>query len=125
MRPRTQNEGVLRMLRQAGRLGLDQTQVGPPVASDGGPPILRLASRVSDLKAAGHEIVHAGRRYVCQVYRLTEGVGRVSASQQIAPTSTPRSTAETGQDPCERLTGPIPARQAQRIDPYDPWDGER
>lgn len=121
MKPRTQNERVLRMLRQAGRLGLDQTQVGPPVASDGGKPILRLASRVSDLKAAGHEIVHAGRRHGCQVYRLTEGVGSVSASQQTAPTSTPRPTAETGQDPCERPTGPTHARRVQRAAPYDPW----
>ncbi len=56
MARRTQTDRVHDALRRAGRRGVRTTDfIGAPVV-DGGPPILRVASRVAELRAAGHRI---------------------------------------------------------------------
>jgi hypothetical protein len=55
-RPRTQNDRVLVALERAGRRGVRTTDFLGPQVVDGGTPILRLPSRINDLRDAGHRI---------------------------------------------------------------------
>lgn len=67
--PRSQNARVLRMLRHVGPTGLSQLECDTPL--DGGPPIRRLASRITDLRRDGHPILTlAERRRKMAVYVL-------------------------------------------------------
>jgi len=92
-RQKTQNERVAALLRQAGRRGLQQIDVDGLVL-DGGPPIRRLASRITDLRARGWVIDSSARRSKMAVYRL---VAEPAAPAQIparhrpddVPTSSP------------------------------------
>jgi len=68
-RQKTQNERVAALLRQAARRGLTQLDADGPVL-DGGPPIRRLASRISDLRDRGWVIDSSARRSKMAVYRL-------------------------------------------------------
>ena len=84
-RQKTQNERVAALLRQAGRCGLQQQDVDGPVL-DGGPPIRRLASRISDLRDRGWMIDASARRSKMAVYRLI--------SEPAAPAQQPARPAE-------------------------------
>lgn len=68
MKPGSQNERVLRMLRFAGSRGLTQLEMDVPTL--GGGPVRRLASRINDLRDAGYVITTIGRRNKMAVYRL-------------------------------------------------------
>jgi len=56
MRPATQTDRVLRVLQQRGERGVSAVDFLLPHVVDGGPPILRLPSRVDDLRRRGHRI---------------------------------------------------------------------
>jgi hypothetical protein len=52
----TQTTRVYRALLAAGARGVRQQDFLPPEVTDGGRPIARLASRIAELRAAGHAI---------------------------------------------------------------------
>ena len=66
----TQAERVLRALERTpdGITAADFSGLhGTP---DGGPPITRVAARILELRGRGYDIVEAGKRDRCKVYKL-------------------------------------------------------
>lgn len=81
----TQRARVLTALRRRGADGITAADFLPPVVIDGGPPILRLPSRVDELRQAGHRITtrrSANRlaRYVLEASPVPEETVRVTAA---------------------------------------------
>ena len=70
MRGMTQQQRVLRALRAAGGRGISAVDFLAPDVCDGGAPIVRLPSRIEELRRAGHPILSRGRRHGCVVYVL-------------------------------------------------------
>lgn len=66
----TQRERVLRALTRAGRRGITAVDFSAPDVCDGLDPIIRLPSRIDELRSAGHRIEVRGRRHRCAVYVL-------------------------------------------------------
>ncbi len=64
----TQTARVKRLLDQRGRQGLTAVDFAQTPTADGGPPILRVAARVNDLKNQGYDIRTCGERDKCAVY---------------------------------------------------------
>lgn len=73
--PRTQTDRVLASLRKAGPLGVTAADWMGPRTPDGGPPILRLAARIGELRGRGIPVVNAGVRDKCAVYVLPRPAG--------------------------------------------------
>lgn len=71
MKPRTQNQRVLRMLERHPD-GICAPDFMLPNVIDGGTPITRLAARIRDLRDQGEEIIVDGERHSCAVYKLKE-----------------------------------------------------
>lgn len=68
-----------RLLR-AGRSGpIRVTDWTGPTTPDGGPPILRVAARISELRSAGFPFERTGTHNACAVYELLSGSGRKAA----------------------------------------------
>ena len=84
----TQTQRILAALRAAGPRGITQLDFDTqPV--DGGKPIRRVASRITELRDAGHLIDSSGRRFKMAVYVLVEdaeGVPVVAAPEPAAST---------------------------------------
>lgn len=106
----TQSERVLRALRTHPR-GITQLDFDGPRTVDGGPPVRRLASRIADLRAAGHRIEVRGRRHKMAVYVL---VGTAVAASPRPPTS----LEDTKPGPPALFDGHV-GKQPPR-GPYDP-----
>jgi len=62
MRTNTQAARVLAALRSRGQHGICAVDFLVPDVCDGGSPILRLPSRINDLKNVGHDIENTGKR---------------------------------------------------------------
>lgn len=69
MRRPTQRERVLTLLCRYGPRGITQVDLHSPTI-DGGDPIIRLPSRIDELRRAGHRIETRGRKNRCAVYVL-------------------------------------------------------
>lgn len=83
MKRPTQKERVLRTLRSAGARGITAVDFLAPTC-DHGPSILRLPSRIDELKHDGHRIVPNGVRDACRIYVLA-GDRRVPDGVESAP----------------------------------------
>lgn len=70
----TQPARVLAALRAHPDRGVSSVDFLSPPTIDGGPPITRLAARIKELKNQGHQIVDAGHKNGCKVYRLEQPV---------------------------------------------------
>lgn len=66
----TQCDRVLAALTRVGDHGVTQVDFIRFPTIDGGPPILRIAARVKDLRDAGFEIITKGERDGCAIYKL-------------------------------------------------------
>jgi len=82
MKKLSQSARVLRMLRRHPD-GVCQAEFLLPNVLDGGHPITRLAARVRDLKDEGYEIVVAGERYSCAVYKIVEAASPPPAPPEL------------------------------------------
>ena len=80
---RTQTTRVLAALRRAGADGISVVDFLPPTI-DGGLPVTRLAARVADLRAAGHEIATRRSRSGVAVYVLELPAERISVAAPSA-----------------------------------------
>jgi hypothetical protein len=116
-RSRTQVERVRRALLDAGRRGITAADFIREPTADGGPAIMRLPSRIVDVRpvlaAERDEIVTAGRRDGCAVYR----------ARRVAPApAVPASVALPPPEPA--LFHPPPAAGETPPDrlPLDPWE---
>jgi len=105
----SQNERVLRALRQAAGEGLRSTAFLLPDVVDGGAPILRLASRVADLRADGHSI-RTERDGSDVRYFLIAAVPPLPRAEVSDPKGEP-ATLEHGAG----------VRPRGRVSPFDPW----
>ena len=65
----TQTQRVFGALRSRGDRGVSAVDFMPPTI-DGGPPIMRLAARIYELREEGHEIVNSDKRGPVDVYVL-------------------------------------------------------
>lgn len=72
----TNNTRLLKALRQGPVRVIDWTG---PTTPDGGPPILRVAARVKELRSVGFPIERTGTASACAVYELVSGSGRKAA----------------------------------------------
>lgn len=104
---RTQRERVLRLLVQRGARGITQADLYDP--ADGGAPIARLASRISDLRALGHDI---------RARRQTNGVARYALT---AAPATVRDTPPDQPDPHEPQPVLVDVEPIAPRSPFDPW----
>lgn len=100
----TQKARVLKLLRRAGRRGITQLDADRP--ADGGPPIRRLAARISDLKDLGYVVESRTRRRKFVVYTLV----REPATAAIADDKTER------EEPAA-LFSPAPPPPSSPLDP--------
>ena len=66
----SQKTRVLRALQAVGGKGICATDFLAPNVCDGEAPVTRLAARINELRDEGHEIIDAGIRDSCRVYRL-------------------------------------------------------
>lgn len=66
----TQTSRVLRLLEHRGAYGVTAVDFQLPDVADGGPPILRVAARILELREEGYHITDAGIRNKCKVYVL-------------------------------------------------------
>lgn len=67
-----QTDRVLAELRRAGARGVTAVSFAAPNICDGGPPIMRLAARIAELRGAGHKITDGGRTGAVKRYVLEE-----------------------------------------------------
>ena len=81
MRPVTQNDRVLKLLRAREGEGINTTDLMAP-AADGGKPILRLAARIDDLRKRGHGFEVRRRSNGTVTYVLLHDAERGSRSPQ-------------------------------------------
>lgn len=65
-----QRKRVLRALQQAGDHGICSVDFAAPQVIDGGPPIMRVAARIEELRSEGFIIGDAGQRHGTRVYVL-------------------------------------------------------
>lgn len=102
--------------------GITQADWTGPHTIDNGPPILRLAARILDLKAKGFPIVDAGERQGCKVYKwdreryLAEKSQAVEAEHQVSM-DVDESDFEPIKDTRERVT----ADGLRIYDPRSEW----
>lgn len=89
----TQTERVLRALRNAGPIGISQSDFLPPRVVDEGPKITRVGARIKDLRNDGHPIRNAGTREGFAVYVLD--VAGTPADRSQAPPLWPSPRAVT------------------------------
>lgn len=66
----TQTDRVLAALSRAGARGITAVDFIRFPTIDGGPPILRVAARIKELRDQGFEIETDGERDSCAVYKL-------------------------------------------------------
>jgi len=99
----SQVQRVHRALILVGAAGLTQADFDHP--DDGGPPVRRLASRVDELRKAGH-LIETLRDDGVARYVLRPHVAR-KAGQSPDPSAAPAPTA--------------PAPPVARRSPYGPW----
>jgi hypothetical protein len=98
MAPRrpTQRDRVLSALRVAGEHGVRSTDFLHPVG--GHPPILRVASRISELRDLGYDIQTRRTENGTAEYRL-----RSWAIQPVEPAPESQPVVEAGAPPADRL----------------------
>ncbi len=102
----SQTERVLNALRKAGPRGITAVDFALPDVIDGGPPIMRVAARVMDLRRQGHTIIASGRRQKCQAYELVVPAPPADLAYAAA--------AETAFE--------APARPGPRCAIFDDWE---
>lgn len=102
----SQTERVLDALRKAGPRGITAVDFALPDVIDGGPPIMRVAARVMDLRRQGHTIIASGRRQKCQAYELVVPAPPADLAYAAA--------AETAFE--------APARPGPRCAIFDDWE---
>ncbi len=100
--PLSQEERVLRALRQVGSRGVTAVDFDPPNVIDGREPIQRLAARVLALKGKGHRIDVVGKRNRCAIYQLQE-------EKRLAAVPEPAPASLTLFDPSEARARPVNA----------------
>lgn len=94
----TQAQRIERVARQRGSHGFTVADFASPDVVDGGPPILRVAARVAELRSRGVPIVQAGRRGGLVIYQLPPDHYAPIVS---VPTSTPALFAPPPVSPYE------------------------
>lgn len=104
----SQTDRVLNALRKAGSRGITAVDFQLPDVIDGGPPIMRVAARVMDLRRQGHTIISAGTRQKCRRYELVAVPAPADLAYQAA--------AETAFE--------APARPVPRCAIYDDWEDQ-
>lgn len=105
-RPMTQKQRVLRSLERAGQRGITAVDFAAPAVCDGGPPIMRLPSRIDELKQDGHRIVAAGTRHRCRVYVLVAPVALPPDSPAAEATDAPLFAPTVGVAPPRSAVDP-------------------
>jgi hypothetical protein len=112
MKQRTQRQRVAYALRVAGPHGICQTDFLGPDTIDGLRPILRLPSRVDELRKAGYVIENAGWRNRCTIYRLISEPG-------IAP-----PPVEEREERSSRVEDLLFGPEVGAASPLSPYDAE-
>lgn len=102
----SQTERVLNALRKAGPRGITAVDFALPDVIDGGPPIMRVAARVMDLRRQGHTIIASGRRQKCQAYELV----------------VPAPPADLAYAAASATAFDVPARPGPRCAIFDDWE---
>lgn len=100
----SQHARLLAALRARGARGVRTDEFLAPDVLDGGKPITRVASRISDLKERGHRI---------EAHREPNGVARYVLVGHLAPTALP---AREPSRPAALLNADTPPPAS----PYDP-----
>jgi len=112
VRPRTQHERLAAYLL-AHRPGLTAVDCVRQPTFDGGPPVMRPASRMAQVRAMldakGYDLVVDGRGNRCAVYRAVRRVPAQPEAAAVVP------------DVAEALFQPPPA---QPSGPYEVWGDE-
>jgi hypothetical protein len=75
----TQADRLLTALTRAGAKGITSVDFIRYPTIDGGPPILRIAARVKDLRNEGFNIITEGERDGVAVYKLEQHSGQLFA----------------------------------------------
>ena len=115
----SQRDRVLEALRQAGPRGISAVDFMPPNTIDGGKPILRLPSRIFELREMGYVIDSSGdRRNKCDVYRLIREPNGLSSNVQVP------GNANTAGTPAPTVP-PTGTRAQNAIFGYEPEIGRR
>lgn len=113
MKGPSQKTRVLRALQAVGPAGLTQVDFLAPQVCDEGKPVTRLAARVGELIADGHEITDQGVRNGCKVYRLIGSPWQpIAAPEPPAPEPAPVAP---------RLVDPPVQESLLAGTPYDPY----
>ena len=81
---KTQTQRVLAALKAEGSRGITAVDFAAPHVWDDGPPIMRVAARINELRLEGHNIVDGGTRDGVKVYRLVSAPAAPAAEQPPA-----------------------------------------